>query len=505
MNVPVLVFWAVIAWSFTASNSTVLVLLLASTPFVSLALLPPGAIGMSLLPQSMFAVVLILKVLSPHAMPLSSKLWEALQLRHLGFLALFLVVGAVATVIMPRLFGGEVVIVPMRDIWGAEILSPATANFTQLGYVTLSVLTAIAVMLMADEPNFIRTLLTSVLAGGIVTVLTGLIDIAAVATGLEGLLTPFRNADYAYITSAEIAGVRRVVGFTPEASSYGNICVQFLAAIALLRTLYEGRQRVWATTCAASLGILALFSTSSTAYLGLAVLAAAYAVNWIRRAILSSSFGQSGLVVELFVGLGVADTLLVIWIINPNLFDPLVNLVNEQIFNKPLSSSFYERSFWNTTAWNAVISTWGLGVGFGSTRTSNWFAAVVSNAGLLGAIFMAFFLIQIFLKQPIWRTPLFSELVPALKLSLIPALFMASVVTAGPDFGIWTGVVFGAIAGIAALRPRHSSLAVGLDEGPLLVGATKLGGFGKRGFGRTLAPGRRRNSGSTRPTPRPSF
>src|SRR5580700_479902 len=138
MNVPVLVFWAVIAWSFTASNSTVLVLLLASTPFVSLALLPPGAIGMSILPQSMFAVVLILKVLSPHVMPLSSKLWAALQLRHLGYLALFLVVGAVATVIMPRLFGGEVVIVPMRDIWGAEMLSPATANFTQLGYVTLS-------------------------------------------------------------------------------------------------------------------------------------------------------------------------------------------------------------------------------------------------------------------------------------------------------------------------------------------------------------------------------
>ena len=176
-------------------------------------------------------------------------------------------------------------------------------------------------------------------------------------------------------------GVRRVVGFTPEASTYGSICVQFLAAIALLRTLYEGRQRVLATTCAASLGVLAVFSTSSTAYLGLAVLAAVYAVNWIRRAILSSSLGQSGLVVELLVGLGVAATLLVIWLINPKLFDPLINLVDEQIFNKPLSSSFYERSFWNTTAWNAVLSTWGLGVGFGSTRTSNWFAAGCEQCG----------------------------------------------------------------------------------------------------------------------------
>ena len=356
--------------------------------------------------------------------------------------------------------------------------------------MTLSVLTAFAVMLMADEPSFTRTLLTSVLAGGIVTVVTGLIDIAAVSAGLEDLLSPFRNADYAYITSAEISGVRRVVGFTPEASFYGNICVQFAAAIALLRTLYaEGRQRVLATTCAASLGVLALFSTSSTAYLGLAVLATVYAANWARRAIMPSSLGHSELLAELLVGLGLAVAVLVLWIFSATLFDPLLNLVDEQIFNKPLSSSFLERSFWNTTAWNAAVSTWGLGVGFGSTRTSNWFAAVVSNAGLLGSVFMALFLIQTFLKRPIWRTPLSSELLPALKLSLIPALFMAGVVATGPDFGIWTGVVFGAITGIAALRPGHSSVAVGLDGGPLPVGATEFRGVGKRAFGRTIAPG----------------
>ena len=487
MNIPVLVFWALIAWSFTASRSTVLVLLLASTPFVSLALLPAGMIGMSILPQSMFAVVLILKVLAPQVMPLSSKLWTALQLRHLGYLALFLVVGIVATVIMPRLFSGEIVIVPMRELIGAEMLTPATANVTQVGYVTLSVLTAFAVMLMADEPSFTRTLLTSVLAGGIVTVVTGLIDIAAVSTGLEGLLSPFRNADYAYITSAEIVGVRRVVGFTPEASSYGNICVQFVTAIALLRTLYaQGRQRVLATTCAASLGVLALFSTSSTAYLGLAVLAPVYAANWIRRAISPSSLGQSGLVAELLVGLGLAVAALVIWVFSPSVFDPLVNLIDEQIFNKPLSSSFYERSFWNTIAWNAVVSTWGLGVGFGSTRTSNWFAAIISNAGLFGAAFMALFLIQTFLKRATWRTPLSSALLPALKLSLIPALFMSGVVTAGPDLESGRGLSSVRSPGIAAIRPGHRSVTVGLDKGLLPVDATKFRGLG-------------------RPAPRPSF
>ena len=61
--------------------------------------------------------------------------------------------------------------------------------------------------------------------------------------------------------------MRTVVGFTPEASAYGPICVEFAAAIGLLRTLYaEGHQRIFATIVAVSLVVMALLSTSSTAY-----------------------------------------------------------------------------------------------------------------------------------------------------------------------------------------------------------------------------------------------
>ena len=507
MNIPVLVFWALIAWSFTASSGTVLVLLLASVPFGSLALVPIEITGgMSILPQEMFAVVLILKVIAPQVIPLSSKLWTALQLRHLGFLALFLLVGIVATLIMPRLFWGEVVVVPMRAISGAEMLAPAQANFTQVGYVTLSVLTTFAVFLIADERNFAHTLLASVLVGGAVCVLTGLIDIAAATTGMRSLLDPFRNADYAYITAAEIGDVRRVVGLTSEASVYGSICVQFATAAVLLQSLYtEGRQRFMATILAIGLIVMALLSTSSTAYLGIAVLGLVYAANWIRRAIWSTPSAQRGLMMESLGGLAVTITLIVISVVRPTLFDPLLNLINEQIFNKPLSSSFYERSFWNTTAWNAVASTWGLGIGFGSTRTSNWFAAVASNAGLLGAGLMGVFLIQIFWKRPLWYSPLSVDLLPALKLSLVPVLCMAGVVTAGPDFGVWMGVVFGAIAGIAALRSGRSSIAGEVDEGPLPMRATGFREMPRRAFGRSTAPRRRQNNGSNRPAPRPSF
>ena len=307
---------------------------------------------------------------------------------------------------MPRFFLGQVVIVPMRNVIGAELLTPATANFTQSGYMALSVMIAFAVMLMTDEPWFVKTLLASVLAGGVVCIITGLIDLAAASSGLESLLQPFRNADYAYLTNADIAGVRRVVGFTPEASAYGDISVQFAAAIVLLRTLYAaGRQRTLATLVAVGLVVMALLSTSSTAYVGLAVLGLVYAANMVRRALWGSSLGQRGLLAELLAGLGLTAVLLALLVARAHLYDPLINVVDEVIFNKSQSGSFQERSYWNVVAWDAVASTWGLGIGFGSTRTSNWFAAIASNTGLLGVALMAIFLIHTFAKRLVRAGP----------------------------------------------------------------------------------------------------
>jgi hypothetical protein len=508
MNYPALIFWLLIAWSVTASRGTLLVLLLASIPFASLALLPPAFLGMSILPQQMFAVVLILKVVTPELMPLSPKLLTALRLRHLGCLALFLLVGIVATVIAPRLFQGEVVIVPMREAFKTDLLSPILPNLTQSGYVALSVMTVFAVTLMVDDPGFVETLLAGLLAGGTVCAVTGLIDLAAASTGMESLLEPFRNADYAYLTEASVADVKRVVGFTPEASAYGPICVDFAAGIGLLRTLYaEGLQRILATMVAIGLVVMALLSTSSTAYVGVAVLGLVYAANLVRRGVLASALGQQGLVWEFLAGLSLIAALLFFLIARADLFDPILNVIEEVIFNKPLTGSFYERSHWNTVGWETVASTWGLGVGFGSTRTSSWLAAIVSNAGLVGAAFMGIFLVQTFARGSIWRTPLSVELLSVLKLSLFPALVMAAINAPGPDFGLWMAVVFGAIAGIAEFRPQRGSLDRAAADRPRPFHAGGRTTVRAPALGRTVpsVPERCRDTGAGKPPPRPSF
>jgi hypothetical protein len=457
MTYPALIFWALIAWSLTASRGALLVLLLASIPFASLALVPVELTGgMSILPQSMFAIVLILRVVTPEVLALSPKLLEALQLRHFGGLILFLLIGIVATLFMPRLFFGDVTIVPMRENRAADILSPIQANFTQSGYVTLSVMTVLAVMLTADRAQFAKTLLVGCLVGGITTFATGLIDLATSSTGFESLLEPFRNAQYSMTTGQEVSGVRKVIGLAPEASVFGPMCVQFATPLALLRSVYpKGLQRALATIVSIGLIVMAALSTSSAAYVGLSLLGTIYLIHFAMRAIYSQ-MDNSGLAWEVLAGIAVLAVLLFTALFRKELFDPLFNLIEEQVFNKSLTGSYYERSYWNTVAWQSLASTWGLGIGFGSTRTSNWVAAIASNTGLLGAAFMALFLLQVFLQHARQRSRPFPELLLALKLSLLPALAMATLVSTGPDFGPWMAVVFGAIPGIAALDDRHA-------------------------------------------------
>jgi hypothetical protein len=208
---------------------------------------------------------------------------------------------------------------------------------------------------------------------------------------------------------------------------------------------------------------------------------------------------QSGLLWELLIGLCAIAAVLFVLIARADLFDPLLKIVDEIIFNKPLSNSYYERSYWNTTAWETVASTWGLGVGFGSTRTSNWFAAIISNAGLIGAAFMALFLLQTFARRSIWRTAPSSELLAGLKLSLLPALAMVGINAPGPDFGLWMGVVFGATAGVAAFHPVRVSIDHDAVPAPnrSRLGANRA--IWSPVIGRSVPSTRRRDSEPTSP------
>jgi hypothetical protein len=131
----------------------------------------------------------------------------------------------------------------------------------------------------------------------------------------------------------------------------------------------------------------------------------------------------------------------------PALLDPLSELVDAMIFNKTNTLSLYERSVWNATSWNAFVGSWGLGVGFGSTRTSNWFISIISNTGAIGALFLSLFLLQTFMRRV--RSDLYrSEFINACKLALIPNFAMAALAGTTPDFGPLIAILVGTITGL---------------------------------------------------------
>jgi hypothetical protein len=403
----------------------------------------------------MFALLIVVKILVPAVLTFSPRLIELVRLENLGFLLLFLIVSLTVTIFMPRLLSGAIDIIPLKVVKFAatETLEPSLGNLTQSIYLCVSVAVTFATALMARSPRFPDALLFAVLVGGLVLFGSGLADMAASAVGQSALLDPFRNASYAMITNAEVVGMRRVVGLMPEASSYGSTCIAFGSTLIFLRPLYgSSAYRMAASLTAVALVGMALLSTSSSAYAGIAMFSAAYALNVARRLASGSTIAQTGLALEFFVGFVALMGLLLVLLLQPETFDPLLRLVDEIIFNKASSDSFLERSFWNQVGWNAAWSTYGMGVGLGSTRASNYFVAVISNTGFFGATFFFIFLIQTFFRRS-YTSPKANEMVSALKFAIVPSLGMAALGSATPDFEPWLALIFGAIAGLALKAP----------------------------------------------------
>lgn len=452
MTYPAVIFWILFWWAAVAPQRTLLFFLFASFAFGSLAVLPPEVTGgLSLLPKAMFTLLLVARLLSIPLLRLSRRLVDLARLENLGFLLAFLVISLLTTIFMPRLLEGTIDIIPLRIVRfaSAEPLNVTSANFTQSVYLSISVSLTFASAFMARSPDFPQQFLSGLRIGGIVMLASGILDMTATAVGQSDLLEPFRNASYAMITNAEIAGVRRVVGLMPEASAYGSGCVVFAAALAFLRHLYPaGLSRLATSLIALALIGMALLSTSSSAYAGLVFFGMAYLLNIARRLVSSSPAGKSGISAELGVGFLSIVALLLVLITNPDAFDPLVKIVDEIIFNKASSDSFLERSFWNQVSWNAFWSTYGFGVGLGATRASNYFVAVISNTGFLASGCFFIFLLQTFLRDA--KASAFrNEMVVALKLTIIPSLGMAALGSATPDFEPWLGLIFGAVTGLA--------------------------------------------------------
>lgn len=472
--VPVALFWGLCLWGATSRKPVLLYLFFATMPFGAMAAMPTALTGgLTLTPTPIVALLLIARTFADRGGP-AAFLALAIRPARLMLLTLFWAVAAVTTAFMPHLLAGRVMVVPVRgDVSMAQPLHPSPQNLSQFVYLTIAVLSVFAFARLLQRATMRRHAFRAILLGGIVTIVTGLLDHAAQFLPLEPLLTPFRTATYALLTGVEVLGSKRVVGLMPEASAYGGLCLTFLSALYFYRRAMQG-DRLLNVVVPIMLGLLAMcawLSTSSGTYVGLGILGVMAALEWALRIGADERTRtefRKGIGGEMAATAGLVIAIAAIALLRPHLLDPIQVLVERMVLDKQDSSSFIERGMWRTVAMQALVDTRGFGVGLGGTRASSSVVAVFCGSGVIGGLLFHAFVVQNLLRRPAREDAEMSLALSGFRFSfMVP--FAVSLMVGDADFGGITAFGLGLSAALGAAKHRSRRPRIPAPSIPMIL------------------------------------
>lgn len=368
-------------------RSPLIVPLLASFAFGSTAIVTLEFLGgASPLIFTVFALILIAAV-STRKNTFHELCTVLANHRSSWIVCVFPLYALASAVILPRLFAGQTTIfVPARTSGQVfEVpLQPVTGNITQLGYFSLAVITFLALSVLLRNDRYLEGVRRGLFALAIVHVALGGIDLAGKLVGGSDFLSLLRTANYALLTDVSEAGFWRIVGGYSEASAYGGATLAYLAFAYVYWRVTNSRAALFLTLV---LCVLLVLSTSSTAYAGGAVLAVIVILCTLYSAARGRLLSQD--IVMLVLVTSCVTLGLLLYFHYEHLFESFAQLLESAVVNKSLSASAQERMYWNYRSIQSFFDTGGLGIGFGSSRSSSWPVAVISQIGLAGALMFA--------------------------------------------------------------------------------------------------------------------
>jgi hypothetical protein len=348
-------------------NSTILVADIATCTFIAIVIASPGKVD---------AILAKCRVGTPGF-----------------FLVATLALGFIVTAFSPRLFAGATDVFSVGRVAG-EIgvvirpLGPSSGNVTQSFRLSLGVLAFLtsAAVLKAGRDD--RLLVLAFVSATMVNLALAAYDFATWATDTPQLMAWLRTANYSILDHHEIAGVKRIIGDFPEASSFGYY------SLGLFGFWYSywlsGGQMSKAWLMLVFAAAMVLLSGSSAAYGALgAFLAVSFAtvlvttdMHRIPRRV-AVAVGASAILLPFVAAIG--------WILLQS-SSGFWEFFDRVLFSKLDSDSAIERGSWNAQALRNFFDTWMIGAGLGSVRASNFFVAVLSSIGLAGTVLYAGFL-----------------------------------------------------------------------------------------------------------------
>ncbi len=452
MTYPVVIFWMIAIWALMSRGPAMYYLFFGSMSFDMLSVIPSGDSGVALTPPWIVAVLLILKTFNRTG---PTRMIEAL-ISPKCFLPLTLsaLYGCFASILMPSLFSGHMLVFPMRATakgYYKVALQPSNANITQSAYYVICMMTVWACYAICTSEKERTPFFKAFVFGAVVAILTGFVDIVTSTLHLGALLSPFRTASYALMDGVEMLGVRRVIGLTPEASTYAELLFGFLPILALspIPSSYFPPMGPWRILICALLAGLCLASTSSggvVSLLALALLMGGWSVIGLLR-------GRRGALGVLFIGAILATVAIGLVLFAPAVSDFATRLFDTLVLKKNLSDSYIERSSWNASAVSAFWSSYGLGVGLGSARASSYVAALLASIGAPGAACLLIFFARMAMARP--PRPQDRTLASTFKLAGVAGLIIPALSVGTANFGLPNAVLFGAL--IALLWPNMAA------------------------------------------------
>ncbi|WP_085316940.1 hypothetical protein [Derxia lacustris] len=318
----------------------------------------------------------------------------------LGVLTLWILVGAF---FFPRLFQGDMYVFSTDRSAALNgggvtkmLLRPISGNLTQSAYALLSTVAFVAARCLLQSEERLKAAANGVLwLGGLnlVAVLLNLLENYAHAPPMLALI---KNAEYAVMENGEVAGLVRISGTFSEPSSFAGFS---LPVFAFAFTLYLGNFRRQFSGTVALLTLLSLIASTSSTAMGALVLYFQFMLLKGIGGLFSGRqlrFGMIAALVWLVLVLLVAGALAF-----PSAVDRVYEYGYNLLYKKLDSDSALERHSWNMQAWENFLDSYGIGVGVGSARASNYLMVLLSNLGVVGAgSFIAFAIQAAFCKRP---------------------------------------------------------------------------------------------------------
>ncbi len=448
------------------ARGPVIVSLIASFAFGSTAIGTINSLGgSSPLVFTVFAIALIAgAVLRRQTM---FQLWTVLGQSRvpwiLGFLTIYTILGAY---LLPRLFAGRTnAFVPSRD--GGEVfelpLEPVSGNITQTAYLTLGVLTFLALSALLTREDNLLAVRRGFFVFCSLHAMLGFVDLAGKLLGAGDVLMIMRSANYALATNVEEAGFYRIAGGYSEASAFGGIT---LACLAFTSTYWRHTRSRLALTLSIALLVLLVLSTSTTAYVGSIFIAAPFVWSVAKKSLSGNLRREDIALAAAFVA--TTTIILAIYLYDNAVFRPIIDLVDVTILNKSSSFSVEERGLWNLQSFQSFLDTAGLGIGLGSSRASSWPIAVISQLGLVGTICVAVIVMELLKSSDALKSiaaPSEIALHDGVRAFALMLLVAATLSGGGADPG---GLFFIALATILACRAHLSRASNDVLDIPML-------------------------------------